>query len=115
MNGKISAVLKLILALFLCGLISLGIYLLAMPFIYGVWHCPPPRECSAPAWAEYSVFFILLSPFLVFAGGAYFCRGIVAQLTKIKFLRVILLLGFAFFPLFITVLLAVYIINTPLK
>ncbi len=113
MNGKILTVLKLILALFLCCVVSLGIYLLATPFIYGVWHCPPPRECSTPAWAEYSVFFILLSPFLVFAGGVYFCRSIVAQLTKIKLLRLILLLGFAFFPLLIGILLIAYIINTP--
>ena len=111
MSDKILPVLKLFLALFLCGLLSLGVYALATPFVYAMWHCPPPRECDNPAWIEFSILFIISSPVLIFALGAYFCRNLVVALTETKFLRVVLLLGFTLFPLFVFGLLIVYIVK----
>lgn len=110
-NTKISAVLKLFLALGFCLVISLGIYLIATPFIFGAWHCPHP-PCNSPDWIQWTVFLILLSPLLVFTIGAYLSRGVVADLTETKFLRVLTLLIFAFFPILMLAGLIVYIINS---
>ena len=110
-TNKFKAFFKLILALFVCIAVSMGIYLAAVPFIYGAWHCPPPRECSTPAWAEYTVFFILLSPFLVFAGGAYLCRNIARSISQSNILRALILLVFALFPLLALAALIAYIVS----
>jgi hypothetical protein len=108
---KISSIFKLFLALLICGILSLGIYLAAVPFIYAVWHCPPPRECSAPAWMQYLVFFILLAPLLIFAGGAYLCRNVVGSISQSKLLRALILVLFALFPLFALAALIAVIIS----
>ena len=109
--SKISSVFKLCLALFVCAAVSLGVYLVATPFIYGAWHCPPPRRCETPAWADYTVFLILLSPLLVFAIGAYLCRHIVAAISHSKILRSLILLVFGLFPLLALAALIAYIVS----
>lgn len=111
-SSKFLLICQIILALFCCFAASLGIYLLAVPFIYGAWHCPHP-PCDSPDWIQWTVFLILLSPLLVFAVGAYLCRNIVASLTAVKILRVVVLFGFAAFPLILFAALIIYIVNSP--
>ena len=100
-TGKILSILKLACALFLCCLLSLGVYLLAAPFVYGVWHCPPPSKCDTPLWINLIVLFVFLSPLLIFAAGAYLCREIIASLGQSKITRAVVFILFALFPLFV--------------
>jgi len=96
--GKIFSILKLIGALFICCLLSLGVYLLAFPFVYGAWHCPPPAKCDLPLWVNLIILFIFLSPLLIFALGAYLCREIIRSLSQSKILRAVVFTLFALFP-----------------
>jgi len=109
-TGKIFSVLKLIGALFLCCLLSLGVYLLAVPFVYGAWHCPPPSKCDSPLWVNLIVLFIFLSPLLIFVFGAYLCREIIRSLGESKILRAALFALFALFPVLLFGGLIAYII-----
>lgn len=113
MNGtmdKTFSVLKLAGALFLCSLLSLGVYLLAVPFVYGAWHCPPPAKCDSPLWVNLIVLFIFLSPLLIFALGAYLCREIIRSLSQSKILCAVVFTLFALFPLLLFGGLIAYII-----
>jgi len=80
-------------------LLSLGVYLLATPFVYGAWHCPPPAKCATPLWINLIVLFVFLSPLLIFAAGAYHCREIIASLGQSKILRAVVFTLFALFPI----------------
>ena len=111
--NKFFTLLKIIFALILYSLISLCIYLASTPVIYMAWHCPPPRECNTPAWLEYLVFFILISPLPIFIFGAYLSRAMIKSLTQNKFLRGLIFFIFAAFPIFLLAALIVYIVNTP--
>jgi hypothetical protein len=109
-TGKIPSVLKLVCALFLCCLLSLGVYLLAVPFVYGAWHCPPPAVCAAPLWVDLVSLFIFLSPLSIFTFGAYLCRKIIWSLSESKILRAVVFGSFALFPLVVFGGLIIYII-----
>jgi hypothetical protein len=111
-TGKILTTLKLAYALFSCCLLSLGVYLLAAPLVYGAWHCPPPAVCDTPLWINLIILFIFLSPLLIFTGGAYLCRSIVASLAQSKILRAVVFILFGLFPLLVFGGLIVYIIHT---
>ena len=109
-TGKIHSVLKLVCALFLCCLLSLGVYLLALPFVYGAWHCPPPVKCAALLWVNLIILFVFLSPLLIFTVSAYLCRKIIASLIQSKILRAVVFGLFALFPLLVFGGLIIYII-----
>lgn len=112
-SSKKVSVGKIILAVFLCFVMSLATYIIAVPFIYAVWHCPPPRECNTPEIWHWLVFAILLSPILYFFIGALFSRKDIAVLTASKPLRLTLFLIFALLPIFCFVGLIIYIVNSP--
>lgn len=112
-KAKIFTVLKICLAIFGCLIVSTSIYLGSSIFVYAAWHCPPPCEHKTPLWVDLTILLLFLSPFLVFTIGAYLCRNAIYFLTESKILRVLLLLSFALFPLFIFVGFVIYVINSP--
>lgn len=112
-KAKIFTVLKICLAIFGCLIVSISIYLGSSIFVYAAWHCPPPCEHKTPMWIDLTILLIFLSPFLVFTIGAYLCRNAIYSLTESKILRVLLLLFFAFFPIFLFVGFVFYAVNSP--
>ena len=97
---KLFSVGKILLMLIFCLIISICIYLGSFIFAFGVWHCPA-GNCHTPLWADLTIFMLWMSPFLVFAAGAYICRDPVYELTDNKYARVSMLLAFTLFPLWV--------------
>lgn len=110
-ESKLFSAGKILGGLVFCLLVSLGIYAASLFFIYGAWHCPA-GNCQTPLWVDVAVFALLASPFLVFILGAYLARRAVYALTENAFLRVLLLLLFAGFPLLLFAGFVVYAVNS---
>lgn len=110
-ESKLFSAGKILGGLAFCLLISLGIYAASIFFIYAAWHCPA-GNCQTSLWADITVFSLLASPFLVFIIGAYLAREAIYALTENVFLRVLLLLIFACFPILLFAGFAVYAVNS---
>lgn len=110
-ESKLFSAGKILGGLAFCLLISLGIYAASIFLIYAAWHCPA-GNCQTSLWADITVFSLLASPFFVFATGAYLSRRAVYALTEKVFLRVLILLIFACFPLLLFAGLVIYAVNS---
>ena len=111
-NGKLFSVGVILGGMIFCTIISSLIYFCSMFVVYAAWHCPS-GNCQTPTWINILVLLLLTSPLPVFGIGAYLCRNAIYALTRSWFLRVIMLLSFALFPLFLLIGLIAYIINSP--
>ncbi|MGI8670410.1 MAG: hypothetical protein ACR2J3_11305 [Aridibacter sp.] len=110
--NKFFTLLKIILALLFCLLISFGVYFASVPIIYAAWHCPDPSRCNSPNWLQWLVLFILISPVPIFILGAYLSRKMISTLTQNKFLRAVIFFGFAIFPILLWIGLVIYIVES---
>lgn len=104
-------IFKILLAILLCTIMSLGVYLAATPVIYAAWHCPQPDQCNSPNWLQWLVLLIFLSPLAIFTFGAYLSRKMISTLTGNKFLRGVIFFIFGTFPILLFIGLIIYIVQ----
>lgn len=105
-------IFKILLALLLCTIISLSVYLAFTPIVYAAWHCPQPDQCNSPNWLQWLVLLIFLSPLAIFIFGAYLSRKMISTLTGNKLLRGVIFFTFGTFPILLLIGLIVYIVES---
>lgn len=111
-NSKLFSIGKILGGLFFCLIVLLSVYLISMFVAFGAWHCSSGNCRTTTNWLDIAVFSMWLSPFLIFAVGAYLCRNAIYALTAHRFLRVLMLLAFALFPVYLIAGFIIYAANS---
>ncbi len=111
-NSKLFSIGKILGGLFFCLIVSLAVYFVSMFVAFGAWHCSSGNCRTTTNWLDIAVFSMWLSPFLIFAFGAYLCRNAVSTLTENRFLRVLMLFAFTLFPVFLIAGFIIYAVNS---